>query len=142
MPQVDQDRLKTVMGAPIPGQSLTGAPKNAAWEKPPQFTKVDEAMNYIMDQVLEPQYIKQLFGLMSGGMSIEAIVRVLIFSGFTSGKWTPDLGIMLYKPLMFTLITLAKMAGLTNTPIVLKQNLEKYAQNKFQQGQMFEQGLG
>ena len=42
--------LQNRFDAPIPGESLTDTPGNAKWEHPPQFTKVEEASEYIIYQ--------------------------------------------------------------------------------------------
>ena len=41
---------------PIPGQSLTNDPTNPApFEKPPEFTNVYEASEFIFETLLEPE---------------------------------------------------------------------------------------
>lgn len=115
---------------PIPGHSLTHAPKSMPWEKPPQFVQVDEAMDFLMEQFLEPQYLKQMLMLMSAGMSIEAITRTIIMTGFAKGKWTPTLGMLLYKPIMLALISIAKKAGLDDTPVAHPSMLEQFNMKK------------
>lgn len=124
-----------MFSAPIPGQSLTHEPKNMPYEKPPQFVQVDEAMNFLMNQILEPHYLKQMLQLMNAGMSIEAITRTIIMTGFATGKWTPTLGMLLYKPVMLTLIAIAKKAGLDETPVAHPSMLDKYNMGKFKQHQ-------
>ncbi len=118
---------------PIPGHSLTHEPKSMPWEKPPQFVQIDEAMNFLMHQLLEPQYLKQLLMVMNAGMSIEAITRTITFTGFATGKWTATLGMLIYKPLMLALISIAKRAGLTDTPVAHPGSLEVHNENKFNQ---------
>lgn len=127
--------VNSMFSFPIPGHSLTHEPKNMPWEKPPQFVKVDEAMNFLMNQILETHYLKQMLQLMSAGMSIEAITRTIIMTGFATGKWTPTLGMLLYKPLMLTLITIAKRAGLTDVPVAHPSMLDKYNMTKFRKHQ-------
>lgn len=134
-----QDEVKAAFSGPIPGESLTHAPKQMPYEHPPQFTKLEDAMNFLMGQMLEPQYLKQLLALMDAGMPIEAITRTLLFSGFSMGKWTPDLGILMYKPLMLSLMAIAHKANMKHTPIVLKESLTKFQDQKLKQFQMMEE---
>ncbi len=136
---VDQATLKSTLSGPTPGQSWTAPPKNVPWENPPQFTKLDEAMNFLMNQLLEPEYYKQIAGLMNAEMPIEAISRTIIFSGFTMGKWTPDLAMLMYKPLMMSLIAIAHKGGFHDTPIVMKESLDKFLSNKLNTFRMFEE---
>ncbi len=132
-PKHPPNMLNAMFSAPIPGHSLTHEPKNMPWEHPPQFVQVDEAMNFLMNQLLEPFYLKQMLQLMNAGMSIEAITRTIIMTGFATGKWTPTLGMLLYKPLMLALISIAKRAGLTDTPVAHPSMLNKYNMGKFKQ---------
>ena len=39
---------------PIPGQSLTREPGNAAYEQPPQYVDLDDAMEYMLPRILNP----------------------------------------------------------------------------------------
>lgn len=122
-------QIVSSFSAPIPGQSLTHAPKSMPYEKPPQFTTLKDAMNMLLNQLTEPQHLKQLLALMDAGMPIEAICRTLLFTGFAHGKWTPDLAMLMYKPLMLLLITMAHKAGKKDTPVVMHQSLQKYIMN-------------
>lgn len=135
-PKYPPQLLNHAFSAPIPGQSLTHAPKSQPWEKPPRFVQVDEAMNFLMNQLTETHYLKQLLLLMNAGTSIESITRTIIFTGFATGNWTPTLGMLLYKPVMLALIAIAKRAGLNDTPVAHPSMLEKFNNKKFQQYRM------
>jgi len=131
MPRINPSVAQIALSRPIPGQSFcTHAPRSTPWQKPPQFTQIDEAMNWLLDSILEPIHAKQLFDLMQGGMSIEAIARTILFTGFTMGKWTPSLMMLMTKPLILTLIVLAHKAGLKDTPVVFPESHTKFHANK------------
>jgi hypothetical protein len=49
--------------------------------------------------------------MFKNGLSAEALAKVLIFKGFSQGLWTPDLGLLLAKPVMYMLLGIAKRAG-------------------------------
>lgn len=122
MPDFSKKGLQSVaFGAPIPGQSWTSPPKNAQWEKPPQFVKAADAMNFLMNQLTDFSHQKELLRLIEGGIPIEAIVRTILFSGFASGKWTVDIAIILYKPLMLALISMAHRAGFDDAKVLMPQ---------------------
>src|SRR5229473_1537612 len=112
-------RMNIAFGSPIPGSSLTKEHGSMPYEHPPQFTKLSDAVNHLMDQLTEPMYMKQLLQLMDAGIAIEAIARTLIFTGFTLGKWTVDLGMLMYKPIMLALLAIAHRAGFKDTPVLL-----------------------
>jgi hypothetical protein len=121
MPLSDKTRQGIAFGSPIPGQSLTTPPKSAPYEHPPQFTKIEDAMNYLMAQLTDQQFMPQLLQMMEAKMPIEAITRTLLFTGFASGKWTVDLAVLMYKPLMLALIAIAHRAGVKDTPVIMPQ---------------------
>lgn len=128
---VDPNVAKIAFGRAIPGQSwATHAPKSTPYQKPPQFTDLEETMNWLMDQITEPQHLKELLNLMDGGMSVEAVARTILFSGFTMGKWTVSLMMLMHKPLMLSLAVIAHRAGLKHTPMVLKERFDKYHTSK------------
>lgn len=124
MPDLSPKALHGVaFGAPVPGQSWTSKPKNAKWEHPPQFTKLKDAMHFMMDQMTESFYMKKLLTMMDAGMPLEAIARTFLFAGFTEGKWTVDLAMLMYKPLLLSLIAIAHRAGKKNVPVVMPKSI-------------------
>ena len=58
------DKTVNPFDAPIPGQSLTDRPGNAAWEHPPQFTGPNEALEYIHGLLFLQALWKENFHLM------------------------------------------------------------------------------
>ena len=87
--------IDNIFDAPIPGQSLTDTPGNANWEHPPQFVDVDEAAEHIWDRLHTEAVLDQVITLLRSGVQVEAIVRLILFTGFSEGKWTPDVAILL-----------------------------------------------
>ena len=129
--RVDPNIAKIAFGRPVPGQSWgTHPPKSMPWQKPPQFVQLDDACNWLFDRVLEPIHMKQLLTLMQAHMSIEAIARTLLFTGFTLGKWTPSLMMLMHKPVLLMLIAIAHKAGLSDTPVVFPDSFHKYHRSK------------
>ena len=92
--------------APIPGQGLTDKPGNYAWEHPPQFTDTSEAADFVWDKLTRPEFAEQVIGMLDSGIPVEAIARVVVFSGFTEGKFTPDVGFMLAETVMKMIATI------------------------------------
>ena len=106
--------------APIPGQSLTDKPGNTPWEHPPQFTDTAEAAEYIWDSLTHPDYVKQVIAMLDAGIPVEALCRVIIFAGFTEGKWTPDVGFMLAEVVIKMIATIAVKAGVKKFKISMQ----------------------
>lgn len=97
----------------VPGQSLTDKPGNAAWEHPPQFTDVKKAMDYIFQQLMLKQNLMQLYGLLEHEhTSLEGIAKTIITVGFSKGKWTPTLGMLLMPAVVIMLAGIARKVGM------------------------------
>ena len=92
--------------APVPGQGLTDKPGNYPWEHPPQFTDTMEASEFVWDKLTEPLFAQQVIGMLDAGIPVEAIARIVVFAGFTEGKWTPDVGFMLAETVMKMIATI------------------------------------
>lgn len=106
--------------APIPGQSLTDEPKNAAWEHPPQFVEMEAATEYVWDQLTQPKHMKRALTMMNNGVSAEALARTILFTGFVNGKWNVDLAMMMAKPLTGMFMGLAGAAGMDKVKVGIK----------------------
>ena len=92
--------------APVPGQGMTDKPGNYPWEHPPEYTDTMEASEFLWDKLTEPLFAQQIIGMLDAGIPVEAIARVVVFSGFTEGKFTPDVGFMLAETVMKMIATI------------------------------------
>ena len=86
--------------APVPGQGMTDKPGNYPWEHPPQYTDTEEATEFVWDKLTQPQFAEQVIGMLDAGIPVEAIGRIIVFSGFTEGKWNPDVAFIITEPIM------------------------------------------
>ena len=86
--------------APVPGQGLTDKPGNYPWEHPPQYTDTSEAADYVWDKLTQPLFADQVIAMLDAGIPVEAIGRIIIFTGFAEGKWTPDVAFIIAEPIM------------------------------------------
>ena len=99
--------------APIPGESLTASPETPrAWERPPEYTDQDEAMMAVYMVLTEQDTLRQLIGIISEGVPLDEIAQVLLYKGYTEGKYTPDMMLMLAEPTIYLLIAIADYAGI------------------------------
>ena len=105
--------------APVPGQSLTDKPGNAPWEHPPQFVNTAEAADFIWEQLSTPEFAEQVIAMLDAGIPIEAIARVILFGGFTDGKWSPDVAFIIAEPVMKMIATVGMLGGVKSFRISL-----------------------
>ena len=90
--------------APIPGQSLTDEPGNYPWEHAPQTASIEEAADYVYESIMNKKNMERMFTLLRMGIPVEALVKVITFSGFLEGKWTVDTAKLL-EPVVAMMIT-------------------------------------
>ena len=106
--------------APIPGQSLTDEPGNYPWEHPPKTTDPQDALNKFWDRLTDPEVAEEMIIMMEAGVPIEALARILTFTGFAEGEFTPDVGFLTIEPLMKMLAAIGMRAGVKNLIISLE----------------------
>ena len=109
------------LDAPVPGESLTSAPKNYNWEHPAQFPRVPDAFDFIWHQMHQEPQLTQLISLLQTGVPVEALAKTLLFAGFSEGKWTVDGALLLAEPVFLSIVALAKNAGIKE----INMSLEK-----------------
>ena len=105
---------------PIPGQSLTDTPGNYPWEHAPLITDPEQATEFIWDRLHKPEFAEQVIAMLDAGIPVEAIGRIIIFAGFTEGKWTPDVAFIIAEPVMKMIATVGMLGGVKNFRISLE----------------------
>lgn len=110
-----------LMSAPIPGQSLTTAPGNANWEQPPQFVNAEIALEYIWERITQPKRAYQIGVLLKKGVPAEYIARTLVFTGFANGKWSPDLSLLIARPVLYQVVAIGAMQKVKDIKIFNKR---------------------
>ena len=99
--------------APIPGEALTSSPDTPrAWERPPEYTEQDEAMKAVYLTLTEEDTLKKLINIIDDGIPLDEIAQVILYKGYTEGKFTPDMMLMLAEPTMYLLIAIADYADI------------------------------
>jgi hypothetical protein len=112
---MNQEYLKAITtgGRPIPGQSLTSDPSNPApYEKAPEFTTINEASEYLFAKFIDEEVYPELMGVLDQGVPIMDVVQTTLFTGFTEGKWNPDLLMLMVEPTAYMLLGLAESADI------------------------------
>lgn len=98
----------------IPGQSLTRTPGSSPTQRPPQFADLNDALEFMWGRLTQPRMVTRLLLLLKSGTSAEFIARAIIFQGFMSGKWSPDVGMLMLK---VTVAMIASIAHVKKTKI-------------------------
>ena len=78
--------------------------RDSPWEHPPQRASVEEALDDIYESMMQEKNMKRMFTLLRMGIPVEALVKVITFSGFIEGKYTVDVAKLL-EPIVAMMIT-------------------------------------
>ena len=80
---------------PIPGQSLTGRPKNYPWERPPEITDPEVATQMHLIRLSDPDRMGTLLDALEFGVSdLYTIVKGIMRSAVANGIHTVDVGMI------------------------------------------------
>ena len=105
--------LHNPVGAPIPGQSLTGEPGSKPWEQPPQFTNPTKAATHLISRLMSPKSAMRSAMIMeSGVMKVTTLTEITLMDGVMEGKWTIDMAMLMADPVFMTFAKIAKNAGI------------------------------
>ena len=99
--------------APVPGESLTVAPDSThSWERPPQYTNDEDALEALYFELTELDTLKQLINIINDGIPLDEIAQVVLYKGYSEGKYNPDLMLMMIEPTIYLLIAIADYADI------------------------------
>jgi hypothetical protein len=102
---------QVMIDAPIAGQSLTAELGGRPWQQPPQYTTVEEALDYYIPRILEPTLQDDLMNVIELGIPLTTIADTLQTGGAMEGKHTLDVGLLIIPVLIETLAYLAEEQG-------------------------------
>ena len=110
---MDEEYFDVIMrGGPIPGSSLTSDPDDPApYEHPPEYGNVHEASEWLFSELIEEDRYDQLITALHEGIPVADIAQVILFTGFTQGKWDVNLMTLMIEPAMYIIMALAERAG-------------------------------
>jgi hypothetical protein len=101
-----------MQGGPIPGSSLTSDPNDPApYEQPPEYVNVHEASEWLFSTLIEKDRYDQLITALHEGIPVADVAQVILFTGFTQGKWDVNLMTLMIEPAMYIIMALAERAG-------------------------------
>ena len=122
--KIDPRAVDHALDGPLPGQSLTNSPDQPyPWEQPPEFTGAKQLTEQIFFDLLKPDNLETVTGLMSEGIPVMDIAQMLLMTGFQKGKMNPDMMLMQLEPTAYMLLAIAEKAGI-NPVLTRDENLE------------------
>ena len=99
--------------APIPGESLTVSPDSKhSCENPPEYTNDEKALEALYFELTEIDTLRQLINIINDGVPLDEIAQVVLYKGYSEGKYNPDLMLMMIEPTIYLLIAIADYANI------------------------------
>lgn len=114
---------------PIAGQSLTFELGNRPWQQPPQYTTVEETLEYYIPRFLDSDISEQLIDVIEMGVPLTTIANAMQTGGVMQGYHTLDVGILVIPVLVEMMAFLAEEAGIKYTVGVEEGRLKKSSFN-------------
>lgn len=108
LPQISID-------APIAGQSLTTELGNRPWENPPQYSTVEEALDFYIPRIMEPALRNDMLNILEMGIPISTFANALQMSAVMQGKHTIDVGVLALPVLIESIAYVADAEGIEYT---------------------------
>lgn len=110
------------MDAPIPGENYTSDTKNYPWHRPPQFASMNEAFEYLVEQLAEEDVSSSIITMIEIGVPVSRIVDMIITAGIGGGKFTVDYAILMAGPLSHVICLMARRMDVEADLGVKKKN--------------------
>jgi len=105
-------RNEPTFDAPIPGMSLTHELGGRPWQTPPQFSSVDETIQYYMETMSSDEFIDELMDVIELGVPLADLANTIQLANVMEGKHSLDVGILIMPVLMETMAYLAEESGI------------------------------
>lgn len=100
------------MSGPIPGENFTSDTKNYPWHRPPQFTSMNEAFEYLAENLMDEDVSTSILTMLEIGVPVSRLTDMIITAGIGGGKFTVDYGLLMAGPLSHMICLMARKMDL------------------------------
>lgn len=101
-----------MFNAPIPGESLTTAPKQYAWERPPEIVDPEYAIQFYLNKMVKPDVMEGLMDALEMGMTVKDLTEGMLRMGVSNGIHTIDAGLIIAPVIHEFVVSFAKELGI------------------------------
>lgn len=98
---------------PIAGQSLTHELGNRPWQKPAQYSTPEQALEYYLPRLTEPEVYDQLLDVMELGIPLTSIAETMQLGGTMQGLHSVDVGMLIMPVLIEMMAYIGDDAGIS-----------------------------
>ena len=104
---------------PIPGSSLTEEPGKRPYERPPQITEPDKALQYCLNGMLGNTAVREeLFDVLDMGISVETVASAFTLQAFSEGVFDPNVAELVKTPLIQFITQEAGREGIEDLNVI------------------------
>ena len=79
----------------FPGQSLTAEPMNAPYENPPEMVTPEDAMEYHLDRLTEPDRMESVLDAMELGLDVVTLTEGILRGAVMDGQHSVDISLII-----------------------------------------------
>tara|TARA_R110001583_G_scaffold53060_5_gene164119 strand:- start:1417 stop:1938 length:522 start_codon:yes stop_codon:yes gene_type:complete len=94
-----------LLDGPISGQHMVSELGGRPWQQAPQYTTVDEAIEYYLDRMSSEEFTDQLVDVLEMDVPVTTLANTIQLGSVMDGKHSVDIG-MLVMPLLMEMIML------------------------------------
>lgn len=113
-----EDFNPDVLGAAIPGQSLTANPGQFPYEKPPLTSDPMEASEAILETMLKPHAKSSIGKLLDMGVSAEMLASSYVVGGVAEGLFDADVAEIIKPALIMNIVGIADDLGVEDINVL------------------------
>jgi len=124
--------IEPSFNAPIPGESLTAELGNRPWQKPPQYSTVEDALEYYVPRLTDKDFESDLLDTMELGVPVTTMANSIQITGVMQGLHTVDVGLLLIPVLMEMIAFLGDRANIEYKMGTDKKPKDKISDSKLQ----------
>ena len=124
--------IEPSFNAPIPGESLTAELGDRPWQKPPQYSTVEDALEYYVPRLTDKDFESDLLDTMELGVPVTTMANSIQITGVMQGLHTVDVGLLLIPVLMEMIAFLGDRANIEYKMGTDKKPKDKISDSKLQ----------
>jgi len=98
--------------APIPGQSLTHELGARPWQNPPQYSTLEEALEFYVPRLSNKNFVGRMIDILERGVPITALAETMTLGGVMQGLHSIDVAVLLNPIIVEFMESAAKKAGI------------------------------
>ena len=100
-----------LLDGPIAGQSLTAEVNGRPWLNPPQYSTVDETIEYYLERMSSEEFTDQLVDVLEMGVPVTTLANTIQLGSVMDGVHSVDIGMLVMPLIMEMIMLVAEMSN-------------------------------